>query len=259
MASAGLLEAADPPPVGVLEPEGWSPFVLVCDHAGNAIPRALRRLGLAREERERHIAVDIGALAVATELSRRLSAPLVYQRYSRLVIDSNRRPDAPDAMAEVSDGTEIPGNRELDDTARAARVEAIHTPYHRRIGDLLDRRAAAGLATVLVSVHSFTPRLRARPVERPWHVGLCWGGDDRFSHPVRAALGAEAGLAIGWNEPYQVDLGIDYSIPVHAEARGLPYVEFEMRQDLLAPGQTTRWAERLERALNHALADFGSP
>lgn len=257
MSTTPLLVADDPTPVGTVNPDSDSPFLLVCDHAGNAIPRALDNLGLPLEERERHIAIDIGALAVATELAERLAAPLVFQRYSRLVIDSNRRPDAADAMAEVADGTEVPGNRDLDDTARQARIDAIHTPYHDRIAALLERRARAGLATVFVSVHSFTPQLRARPADRPWHVGLCWGEDDRFSHPVHAALRREAELVIGWNQPYNVDVSNDYSIPIHAEPRGMPYVEFEMRQDLLqTPAHTSTWAQRLERALCRALADF---
>ena len=257
MSAEPLLGPGDPAPVGVLNPEADSPFVLVCDHAGNAIPAALERLGLPPEERERHIAIDLGALAVATELAERLAAPLVFQRYSRLVIDSNRRPDVAGAMPEISDGTEIPGNRDLDGHARQARIDAIHRPYHERIAALLEARAAAGRSPVFVSVHSFTPRLRVRPADRPWHVGLCWGEDDRFSHPVHAALRAERELVIGWNQPYNVDVSNDYSIPVHAEPRGLPYVEFEMRQDLLqTPAQTSTWAQRLERVLRRALAEF---
>src|SRR5699024_12052705 len=111
-----LLQPADPDPVGVLRQGTQSPFVLVCDHAGNAVPRALDRLGLPNAELERHIGIDIGILGVAEQLSALLDAPLVYQRYSRLVIDCNRLPDAAGSRPEVSDGTPIPGNRQLTDT-----------------------------------------------------------------------------------------------------------------------------------------------
>jgi predicted N-formylglutamate amidohydrolase len=42
----------------------------------------------------------------------------------------------------------------------------------------------------------------------------------------------------------------DYTVVVHAERRGIPYVELEVRQDLIAddPGQQA-WAERIARAL----------
>lgn len=258
MPAKGLLGPEDPAPVGLVNPDGGSPFLLVCDHAGNAIPRKLGDLGLPAAERERHIAIDAGALQVALSLARRLDAPLVYQRYSRLVIDSNRQPTAADAMAEVADGTPVPGNRDLGRNDRALRVQAIHQPYHRQIAGLLDVRTRLRRRTVFVSVHSFTPRLRARAADRPWEVGICAGDDDAFCRAAYEALGREPELVVGWNEPYNVDMTNDYSIPVHAEGRGLPYVEFEMRQDLLQ-GQDAaeRWAARLERCLRTALAEYG--
>jgi predicted N-formylglutamate amidohydrolase len=47
----------------------------------------------------------------------------------------------------------------------------------------------------------------------------------------------------------------DYGVPVHAERRGLPHVEIEIRQDLIANevGQAA-WAERLTRLLRAAEA-----
>ena len=51
----------------------------------------------------------------------------------------------------------------------------------------------------------------------------------------------------------------DYTIPVHGEARGLPHVEIEIRQDLLltSAGQK-EWAERIAAALRNALRLFQS-
>ncbi len=46
-------------------------------------------------------------------------------------------------------------------------------------------------------------------------------------------LRAVDGLLVGDNEPYAMD-GIDFSAPKHAMARGLDYLELEMRQDLIA-------------------------
>lgn len=255
--AAALLGSEDPEPVGELNATLRSPFFLVCDHAGNAVPAALSNLGLPREELQRHIALDLGALAVAQGLARRLQAPLVFQRYSRLVIDCNRKPEAPDSTAATADGTMVPGNRDLDASARRARVAELLQPYHRCITQRLDARAAEGLTTLLVSVHSFTPSLRARPVERPWDLGLCWGHDRRFTDRVLHALEGESDLCIGANQPYDVDLVNDYSIPVHGEGRGLPYVEFEIRQDhLTTPAETEAWAERLARVLQSAAAGF---
>ena len=250
---APLLGEDEPEPVGFVDRDGPSPFVVICDHAGNAVPASLADLGLPPEELARHIAIDVGALAVAKRVAERLGAPLIFQRYSRLVIDCNRIPSARDSIAEVADGTTVPGNRELDAAGRLARQVALHDPYHRHIAALLDGRAAAGRRTYLVSMHSFAPVLRLRPNDRPWDVGLCWNRDTRLSRLLVEELVAEAGLRVGENQPYSVDMANDYSIPIHGEGRGLPYVEFEVRQDHLATSQGAElWAERLSRVLLRA-------
>lgn len=252
-----LLGAGDPEPVGLIDRGDASPFVLICDHAGNAVPKALAGLGLPQAELNRHIGIDIGILGVSERLAERLGATLVFQRYSRLVVECNRLATSPDSIALVSDGTIVPANADLSAEQRAQRLQEIAEPYHRQIEAVLDRRADAGIPTILVSMHSFTPALRARPSQRPWQIGLCYGMDKRFTTPVLEALGEEAGLVIGSNEPYAVDLGKDYSIPVHGEARGLPYVEFEIRQDLIddTAGQE-EWASRLGRVLPAAHRSF---
>jgi hypothetical protein len=49
-----LLAVDEPAPVSVYNEGGKSPFLLVADHAGNLIPRALGRLGIAEGDCERH-------------------------------------------------------------------------------------------------------------------------------------------------------------------------------------------------------------
>ena len=256
-----LLGPDDPPPVGIVNPGAASRFFVICDHAGNAVPRHLDGLGLPQAELDRHIGIDIGALGVARELAERLDATLIFQRYSRLLIDCNRQPHSPTAMAEVADGTEVPGNRGLDSRAREARIAEVMTPYHDAIESALDAREADGLPTLLISMHSFTPRLLVKPADRPWPIGLCWGPSDRFSRHVHAHLVEDdEALLVGANQPYTVDMVHDYSIPVHGEDRGLPYVEIEIRQDRLGDeAAQIGWAERLARVLTRAAESFPQP
>jgi predicted N-formylglutamate amidohydrolase len=256
-----LLGPDDPAPVGIVNPGATSRFFLICDHAGNVVPRRLDRLGLPQAELDRHIGIDIGILGVARTLAEQLDATLIFQRYSRLLIDCNRQPHSPTAMAEVADGTAVPGNRGLDAMAREARVAEVMTPYHDAIERALDEREAAGVPTLLVSMHSFTPQLLAAPADRPWPIGLCWGPSEHFSRHVHAHLVEDDGrLLVGANQPYTVDMVHDYSIPVHGEDRGLPYVEIEIRQDLLSDAAAqTGWAERLARVLTRAAASFPDP
>ena len=139
-----LLQADDPPPVTVVRPDAASPFLLVCDHAGNRIPRKLGTLGVSEADLRRHIAWDVGAAEMANRVSELLDAPLVLQTYSRLVIDCNRDPKVESAMPRVGEITEIPGNRDLHPHEAAARIAEIFQPYHDRIAAMMDARAAAG-------------------------------------------------------------------------------------------------------------------
>ncbi|MCF7749556.1 N-formylglutamate amidohydrolase [Bacillus subtilis subsp. subtilis] len=249
VAAGNLLGPADPAPFSLHQPHGRSPYLLIADHAGQRVPAALGHLGLPQAELDRHIGWDIGIAGVTVELARRLDAWAITQTYSRLVIDCNRPPGAPGRFAPVSDGTVVPGNQTLDDTAQAARVQAIFDPYHGRIAAELDARAAAGIPTLLIAMHSFTPAMQG--VARPWHAGVLYQRDARFAHALLHALHAEGDLVVGDNQPYAVSDATDYAIPVHAEARGLAHVELEIRQDLIADAAGQRaWAERLARVFS---------
>jgi predicted N-formylglutamate amidohydrolase len=246
-----LLTADEPAPVTVYNPNGASPLLLVADHAGRTVPRALGGLGLADEDYERHIAWDIGIAGVGRILADALDAVLIQQNYSRLVIDCNRPPNASTSIPEISELTPIPGNVSLSDTDKAARVREIFRPYHDRIAAELDRRREAGLPAALIALHSFTPVFKGEA--RPWHVALLYHRDPSLSRRLIALLKQEAGLIVGDNEPYQVSDTTDYTVPTHGERRGLPHALIEIRQDSIADEAGQRaWADRLARLLPQA-------
>ena len=191
-------------------------------------------MGLSPAEWDRHIAYDIGAAGLSERLAQALGgACLIQQVYSRLVIDCNRAPARADAIPAAADGAEVPANRELTPEARQARVEAIHAPYHAAIAAELDARAARGLSTALILLHSFTPVMGG--VARPWKVGVLHQGN-ALSLAALASLKARPELNVGDNEPYAMD-EIDYTAPHHAGLRGLEYLELETRQDLIAEAE----------------------
>ena len=239
-----LLGSADEPPVVEHNPLGRAPFLLTSDHFGRALPKSLGDLGLPESELTRHIAWDIGIAGVARALSERLNAHLVAQRYSRLVIDCNRPFTSPSSIPLISEATMIPGNEGLTRQAIEARRREVFDPYHRRIADVIERRAADGLPTVLVSLHSFTPVYAG--IKRPWHVGTLYQRDTRLPPLLLKALRAQGDLVVGDNEPYAVSNETDYTIPVHGEARGLMNTGIEIRQDLIGDqAGEAEWAERL--------------
>lgn len=243
-----LLGLNDPDPVRIVNPGGRSDLLLIGDHAGNVVPAALGSLGLDADDLGRHIGWDIGIAGLGEALAAMLDAVFIRQTYSRLVIDCNRDPARADAMPAVSDGTRIPANEGLTDANRAARVAAIHAPYQGAIAAELARRDADGRRTQLVSLHSFTPVMAG--VARPWQVGVLHDrGDLSLTHRTLARLRADPALTVGDNEPYRMD-GIDHTVPRHAYP-DRPYVELEVRQDLLADATgVTAWAQRLATVLS---------
>src|SRR5207342_2688042 len=174
-----LLAADEPAPVTVHNENGSSPFLIVADHAGNSMPRALDRLGVLETECERHVAWDIGIGAVCRLVAKALDATLVQQNYSRLIIDCNRTPGSETSTPEISEVTPIPGNVGLSERGKAARVREIFRPYHDRIEAELDRRRQTGRPAALIAMHSFTPIFAG--VARPWHAGVLYNRDPRFA------------------------------------------------------------------------------
>ena len=244
METARSTSVAESDSVGVINPGGTSPFVLTCDHASNFLPPEFGTLGLAQDDLSRHIAWDPGALPVARQMAAALDATLVETRISRLVIDCNRPLDAPDLVPPVSETTTIPGNTNLSDKQRAARVAISWQPFHDTIERIVEDRLARGLKTWLVSVHSFTPVYKGR--KRPWHIGIIHDDDRRLAAPLIAALQRLAGVTVGVNEPYSPADRVYYTLERHARSRGLPCAMIEIRNDEISgeAGQR-RWADLL--------------
>src|SRR5436190_12435368 len=215
----GPLLEGEEQPVVVVSADSDSPFVFVCEHAGRRIRRLLGSLGLAQSELTRHIAWDIGAEAVARRVAERLGAPLVLQRYSRLVYDCNRPPDSADAIPAVSELTPIPGNQRLTPESRLSRIEAIYRPFHASLAALLDLRAVQGISSILVTIHSFTPVYKG--VRRALDLGILHDRDRRFADVLFSRLSEIQTLVVRRNEPYGPKDGVCHTLNLHASIRRL--------------------------------------
>lgn len=232
--------------------------LLLCDHAGNRIPRRLAGLGLSPAAQitalERHIAYDLGAAALTRRLADHLQAPAILSVYSRLVVDLNRAPDDPTFIPEISDGEVIHGNRHLTPAVIAAREAELFAPYHAAIAGWIAARRAAGIVPALLSIHSFTPVMHE--FARPWQVGILWDRDPRLPLPLMERLRCLPGVCVGDNQPYSGRNTGGGTIETHATPAGLPNVLIEVRQDVLESADgIALWAERLAAALAPSLAE----
>jgi predicted N-formylglutamate amidohydrolase len=250
--TAGAIAAEEAESFRILPGRADAGLIVLCDHAGNAFPPGYGTLGLPAAQLERHIAYDIGAAEVVRAVAEALGAPAVMTRYSRLLIDPNRGPDDPTQIMRLSDGAVIPGNRKLDAAERAKRARLYYEPYHHAIGRVIDRCVEAGVAPMLLSIHSFTESWKM--VARPWHVGVLWDTRDaRLAKPLLEGFYAGGDLIVGENEPYMGQVEGD-CLWQHGTVRGLANAILEVRQDLIrdTTGQAM-WAARIERIVARIL------
>jgi predicted N-formylglutamate amidohydrolase len=252
VAASGLLDGEDDPVI-IINRHGRSPIVLACEHAGRQIPKRLGSLGLGTEDLSRHIAYDIGAEGVARGLAEMLDAPLVLQRYSRLVYDCNRPPDATSAIPVISELTTIPGNQGLTVPEREERIRVIYRKFHEQTAATIEARTLVQKPVIFVTIHSFTPLFKG--IERRMHVGLLFDRDRRFTDFVAPLMRKCGPLDVRLNEPYGPEDGVCHSVNLQAGAKGLPYSMIEIRNDLIeSESGQVEWAGRLGGVLQQAAA-----
>lgn len=225
-------------PYRQIGPETRGGIVCVCDHASNQVPEGID-LGIDPALLNEHIGVDIGVEAIVEMLAAEHGIPAHLATLSRLVIDLHREEDHPHVVPQESDGHIIHGNIGVDVEDRLNR---IHRPYHQAMAMWLDERAPE----LIISLHSFTPRLATSDEPRPWEVALLYNQDDRAArHAIR--FFAEEGLNVGDNEPYS-GRQLNATMNRHAETCGRPYLATEIRQDLInAPEGQKHWADLLAK------------
>lgn len=234
------------------------PFVLVCEHASNAMGTLWGDLGLSAEQRAAHIAWDPGALGLARGLAERLDAPLVRATTSRLVYDLNRPPHSKGACPARSEVHDIPGNAALTPEARLARTHALYLPFHAALRGLIAERLALGLPTALATIHSFTPIYFGAP--RAVEFGIIHDADPALAHAVYEEARAQTRLDARLNEPYSAADEVTHTLALQATPMGLLNVMLELRNDLIADEAAQEaMAARLAPVLSAALTRLEKP
>ena len=248
-----LLTPDEPSPFEILNVDALLPVLLVCDHASNRFPRSLGTMGLDYLDRVSHIALDIGAGAVAKALANNLKATAVLAQYSRLIVDCNRELIDDSAFLECSDGVDVPGNNDLQESEKEKRASEIYWPYHNAIKDQIVRLKKHGIDPVVISIHSFTPVMNGN--DREWEIGVLWDKDSVTAEIFLTRL-VESGYLVGDNKPYSGKDPEDFTIDFHAESTGLPHVGIEICQDLINHDDGV---ERVSNTLKEIISTYTIP
>ncbi len=221
-----------PQPFTLLNEDSDTPIFLIADHASREIPEKYNNLGVEDPSvLRRHIAWDIGIEDVTKRMAEKLGATAIFSTFSRLLIDANRYPTDPSSCPAISDGVEVPGNKDLPQEERDHRVETYFKPYHKKLVEILEAKQALGATPIVISMHSFTPIMD--DYDRPWHIGILWDQDGRIALPMLEILNQNSTLVVGDNEPYSAREPLGYTMNEHGTKKDIPHVVVEIRQDLI--------------------------
>jgi predicted N-formylglutamate amidohydrolase len=213
----------------VLAPDGASPLLLLCEHAGAEIPAPWNGLGLDPAFLATHYAYDPGAGLVTRRLSESLDAAALLARYSRIFLDYNRFHDDWDYIRPDLGGIPVPGNLAVDHHERARREAVAVTPVREAIERIRPGRKA------VVSIHSFTPVMAGD--RRGVDAAILWDEDTAFTRIALEELTRRADgfdLRAGDNAPYDLRKVGARSLKTHAADHRLPYFYVEVNNGLFS-------------------------
>lgn len=223
--------------------------MLTCEHASNRLPAPYVAEPADRPFLDDHWGWDIGAADLVRALRASTDSVAVLSDYSRLIVDPNRPEEAQDLVRRVTEGHALSFNRDVDAAETERRVERFFRPYHAALRAVLDLRV--GRETLLAAVHSFTPVYEG---ERRWmELGVLFDEHDDLAAEV-ARLLRQDGWQVALNEPYSGKAGLAYAVHRHGKAHAVPYLEFEVRNDLI---RDPAGVARVARSLDFALRQVG--
>ena len=168
-------------------------LLITCEHASNATAGFARAFRGKREVLDTHRAWDPGALVLARDLAREFKAPLRAGKFTRLLIDLNRRETSGGVFSEFT-----------PEPAQDALL-AFHRKWRKAL--LADvRKLTSGARLLHVSCHSFTPELNGEV--RKADVGLLYDPQSKLEKSTADAWLAniresEPGLRVRRNYPYK--------------------------------------------------------
>jgi len=228
-----------------------------CEHGGNRLPAAYRAVFAPYQHLlDTHHAYDIGALALARLLARRLDAPLHASGTTRLLVDLNR--------SVGHRGLFSPATGSLSKHERHHIIDRFYHPYRARVQAQVHDAVSRKQPMLHISVHSFTAQLKG--VERNADIGFLYDpqrvAEKRFCMRWQQALSSRTpGLRVRRNYPYRGTAdGLTSYLRKHYSPDVYAGIELEVNQALLISGRRAAQAtaELLYSSLRETLRDAGA-
>jgi predicted N-formylglutamate amidohydrolase len=206
-------------------------LLCTCEHGGNSVPKNLKPLfSDAKQILESHRGWDMGALHIARAVSRRLKAPLIFSKTSRLVVDLNRSQSNPKLFSKFT--------QTLSRTDQEWLLERYYFPYRRKVLERLNHMLVTNSAALHLSFHSFTPMLNG--VIRNCEFGLLYDPsralEKKITHGLKSTLMEDLpSLRTRMNYPYKgIADGLTTNLRKKFGASRYAGIEIEINQSLLA-------------------------
>jgi predicted N-formylglutamate amidohydrolase len=230
-----------------------SPLLLTCEHATNLTDGLVEVSEGDLPWLQMHWGWDPGAEPLTRALAEHFQAPAVYSRFSRLVIDPNRKREAVDLVRQVTEGHPLSFNEGITEAEIERRWESLHVPFHQAVDETIQaRKDRSPEPFLLMSVHTFTRSYMGQ--ERSLEFGVLFDDFEEFAIDLEREV-SQRGFESGLNVPYSGANGMMYSPYRHGIQHDIPYIELEVRQDLLdTPEKVADVAARFIAALEPALA-----
>ncbi|MEO8005479.1 MAG: N-formylglutamate amidohydrolase [Betaproteobacteria bacterium] len=230
-------------------------LLFTCEHGGNTVPPRYGALFRGLQRRlNTHAGYDIGALTLATDLSKSFKAPLVASTITRLLVDLNRSSHHSRLHMEA-----------IRQSSREIREQILadhYLPYRGEVENLVRKATARGRRVVHISSHSFTPALNGQV--RTADVGLLYDpartGEVHLCGAWKAALHrADSLLRVRRNYPYRgKDDGFMPYLRTHYGHRNYVGIELEVNQAIVL-GPSRHWTALRAAVLASLRVALASP
>ena len=172
-------------------------LIFTCEHASNKIPAEYKKIFKKKESiLASHRGFDWGTAHLGKSLGASFRAPVIFGKFTRLLIDLNRSEMHKAALSEITRNL-LPNEHELI-------INTYHRPHWDQVRKIIDEQIKKGKIVFHIGIHSFTPVFNGQI--RMCDFGVLYDSqrklESAFAISWQKALQVQSKLRIRRNYPY---------------------------------------------------------